>query len=157
MAERKSKEQQDTVPSGLYRSEENRIVAGVAGGLGEYFGIDPTIIRVIFVLLTVFGGSGLLIYLILWLIMPAKSRIGSSPAASVRDSVEELRNQAQRFAHDIRNRSGSDDQRQMWGTVILIFGFILLLGNFGFFSIFSMHDFWPVLLIILGLLILFKK
>ncbi len=55
----------------VYRSREDRMIAGVCGGLGKYVGVDPTVIRVIFALLVVFGvGSGLLIYLILMLIIP---------------------------------------------------------------------------------------
>lgn len=54
----------------LVRIEEGRMIAGVCSGLGAYLGIDPTVVRLIFVLLAVFGGGGLLIYLILWLIMP---------------------------------------------------------------------------------------
>jgi len=55
----------------LMRSED-RMVAGVAGGLAEYFDIDPTIIRILFVLLAIFGGGflGILIYIVLWIIMP---------------------------------------------------------------------------------------
>ena len=55
----------------LRRSQTNRRLAGVCGGLGEYFGIDPTIIRILFVLLALPGGlPGTLLYLILWLVMP---------------------------------------------------------------------------------------
>jgi phage shock protein C len=54
----------------LVRIEEGRMIAGVCTGLAAYLGVDPTLIRVIFVLLAIFGGGGLLIYLILWLIMP---------------------------------------------------------------------------------------
>lgn len=54
----------------LVRLEEGRMIAGVCSGLGAYLGVDATVVRLIFVLLAVFGGGGLLIYLILWLIMP---------------------------------------------------------------------------------------
>jgi phage shock protein PspC (stress-responsive transcriptional regulator) len=55
----------------LMRSED-RMVAGVAGGLGDYLGIDPTLVRILFVLLTLLGGGGLgiLLYIVLWIIMP---------------------------------------------------------------------------------------
>ena len=55
----------------LMRSED-RMIAGVAGGLGEYFDADPTLIRILFVLLTLlgFGGLGILTYIVLWIIMP---------------------------------------------------------------------------------------
>jgi len=61
----------------LYRSQTERMFAGVCGGLGQYVGIDPTVIRVIFALLAVFGGSGLLIYLILMLIVPLEPGDGA--------------------------------------------------------------------------------
>ena len=54
----------------LYRSRTNRQLAGVCGGLAEYFNIDATLIRVLFVVLAVLGGSGLVIYLVLWIIVP---------------------------------------------------------------------------------------
>lgn len=54
----------------LYRSYQDRKIAGVCGGLGKYFNIDPTIVRVIFLVLFICGGSGLLLYLLLWLIVP---------------------------------------------------------------------------------------
>ena len=55
----------------LMRSED-RMIAGVAGGLADYFNTDPTLIRSLFVLLTLLGGGGLgiLIYIVLWIIMP---------------------------------------------------------------------------------------
>ena len=54
----------------LYRSRENRMIGGVCGGLGEFFGIDSTLIRLLFVLLVIFGGSGLLVYLVMLVIVP---------------------------------------------------------------------------------------
>lgn len=57
----------------LRRSTTNRVVAGVCGGLGEYFNINPTIVRFLFVLLILPGGApGILPYLILWLVMPER-------------------------------------------------------------------------------------
>jgi phage shock protein C len=54
----------------LYRSKTDRKVAGVCGGLAQYFNIDPTLIRVLFVVLAVLGGSGLVLYVALWIIVP---------------------------------------------------------------------------------------
>jgi phage shock protein C len=54
----------------LYRSRSNRQVAGVCGGLAQYFNLDATLIRVLFVVLAVLGGSVLLIYVLLWIIVP---------------------------------------------------------------------------------------
>ncbi len=54
----------------LYRSRSDRKIAGVCGGIAEHFGWDPTLVRLGWVLLTLMGGSGILIYLILWVVMP---------------------------------------------------------------------------------------
>jgi phage shock protein C len=54
----------------LYRSRQERMLGGVCGGLAEYLGLDPTVVRLVFLLLFFLGGQGLLIYLIMWLIVP---------------------------------------------------------------------------------------
>jgi phage shock protein C len=54
----------------LYRSNSDRMIAGVCGGLADFFNIDPSVMRIIFVLFLLLGGNGLLIYLVLWLIVP---------------------------------------------------------------------------------------
>ena len=54
----------------LYRSRNQRMVAGVCGGLADYFNIDATVIRVLFLVLAVFGGTGLVVYLVMWIIVP---------------------------------------------------------------------------------------
>jgi phage shock protein C len=54
----------------LYRSKTNRKLAGVCGGLAQYFNLDATLIRVLFVALAVLGGSGLVIYLAMWILVP---------------------------------------------------------------------------------------
>jgi len=56
----------------LYRIPSKGMIAGICEGLGEYLDLDPTIIRVVFVLLAFGGGSGVLIYIIMWLIIPIK-------------------------------------------------------------------------------------
>lgn len=54
----------------LYRSRRDRMIAGVCGGLADYFNMDPTVMRLIFVLLLLLGGSAILVYLIMWLVVP---------------------------------------------------------------------------------------
>jgi phage shock protein C len=64
----------------LYRSRANRILGGVCGGLGDFFSIDPTVVRVVFVLGMLFGlGSFFLLYIIMLFIVPEET-LGSSPA-----------------------------------------------------------------------------
>ena len=61
-------------PRKLYRSRSQRMLGGVCGGLAEYFNVDATLIRVLFLVLAVFGGSGLVIYVVMWLIVPDASK-----------------------------------------------------------------------------------
>ncbi len=56
----------------LCRSNEDRILAGVCGGLGEYFGINTVLIRLIWVIVTLAGGSGILFYILAWIFIPRK-------------------------------------------------------------------------------------
>ena len=54
----------------LYRARSERKLAGVCAGIADYFGWDPTLVRVGWIVLTLLGGSGILLYLLLWLVMP---------------------------------------------------------------------------------------
>lgn len=54
----------------MYRDPDNRIIGGVCSGLAAYWRVDPTIVRIIFILLAIFGMAGVLIYLILWIVLP---------------------------------------------------------------------------------------
>lgn len=66
----------------LYRAREDRMLAGICGGLGHYFGLDPILIRVLFVVFALVVGGGILAYLILWLLIPLE------PEASETDSAD---------------------------------------------------------------------
>lgn len=70
----------------LYRSSRQKVVAGVCGGLGEYFSVDPVWFRLGFVLLALGGGSGILIYLLMWLVVQPQPE-GYTPAASPKGQV----------------------------------------------------------------------
>jgi phage shock protein C len=61
----------------LYRSRSNRQVAGVCGGLAEYFNLDATLIRILFVVLAVLGGSGLVLYVAMWIIVPKEPSLAA--------------------------------------------------------------------------------
>lgn len=59
----------------LYRSESNRQIAGVCGGIAEYLNWDPSFVRIAFVLVCFVGGFGILLYLIMWLVVPPRSKV----------------------------------------------------------------------------------
>ena len=64
--------EENNQPKKLYRSLEDKKIAGVCGGLARYLGVDPTVMRIIFLALLLVFGGGLLLYLIVWLIAPER-------------------------------------------------------------------------------------
>lgn len=115
----------------LYRSEESRIIAGVAGGMGEYFEIDPTIVRLIFVLVTIFGGSGILVYLLLWIFIPSKSSSGFWSEENFKKNVAEIRGKANEWAGEFKSMSSRNCSQHWLGWLIIGVGAMMLLRHFG--------------------------
>lgn len=95
--------------STLHRSDHDRFVAGVCGGLADFFGVDATLIRIGFVLFGWFG-AGVLVYLVLWVIVPAADApAGRQPTDVVRDGVADVRRTASRAVASARG--ALDDRR----------------------------------------------
>src|SRR5688572_20890163 len=73
------------VPSRLYRSRSQKMIAGVSGGLGEYFDVDPVLIRLLFVVTAFISGVGILAYIVLWIVVPFEGDDGPRFDALKRD------------------------------------------------------------------------
>jgi phage shock protein PspC (stress-responsive transcriptional regulator) len=77
----------------LYRSRDYRIIAGVCGGIGEYFGIDPVLIRIITIMLVIFGGGGLVAYLLAIIIIPLEpileSPVKEPDVSAIKSKIKE--------------------------------------------------------------------
>lgn len=130
----------------FYRSSRNKIIAGVCGGLGEYFGIDPVIIRLLWVAAIFIGGAGLLFYIIAWIVIPGavgdtqqyQNPDGSSYSTSTGESQQKC-------------ASSTTDNRKGALAVALIFMFLgvfLLLNKL--WDVFSWKYFFGLLFIALG-------
>lgn len=112
----------------LRRSRTDRVLGGVAGGIARYFGVDPILIRLGFVLLVIAGGSGILIYLIAWLIIPEEEEEGAEreTAGPAMDAAT---------------------TRLVLGGALIAIGGILLASRFiPYFS----RVFWPLVFIVAG-------
>jgi phage shock protein C len=88
----------------LVRSESNRMLAGVCGGLGEFFGIDATIIRIVFVVLAFMSGAGIIAYLVMWLIVPTASKVSTPPRDVPKEGFGEMREGVERGAREAKER-----------------------------------------------------
>ena len=121
-------------PRELRRSRENRVIAGVCGGLGEYLGVDPVLIRIATVVLVFVGGAGIVAYMVAWLVMPdaAEDDVGPRPAPR------------RAALPDDNGRAGV-----IAGAVLVAVGGLLLVDLVAPVSI--DHRFlWPLLLIVVG-------
>lgn len=115
----------------LRRSKTDRVLAGVAGGLGRYLGVDPVILRIAFVVMTLAGLAGVLVYIIGWIAIP-----------------EEKEGENIEAAHP----SGGNTARVIAGGVLILIGGAVLLDrvipDLGRF-------FWPAAIILVGAFVLF--
>lgn len=95
----------DTVPpqgpKRLYRSMDQKLFLGVCGGIGEYFDLDPTIVRVLFVVGTLLGGSTILLYIVLALIMPKEEDLVIHPREAAQHTLNEAGTEIQRGVNTV--------------------------------------------------------
>lgn len=141
----------------LVRSDKDRILGGVCGGLAEFFNVDATIVRLIFVLIAVFGGSGVLLYLILWLIIPPSTSAGEISRSTIKNSADEMKDQAQKLADEAKDFSKRSNSKQIIGVAVIVLGLLFLFENFGIFHFINFGKLWPVILIIVGFLIITRN
>jgi len=131
----------------LYRSQTNKVFAGVCGGLAEYFDVDPVVIRILFVLMILFGGTGIVLYIAAIFIVPKKPFF-----------LNDTQTQPQTVSVQPKNES----VRNWFGIALVIVGIMLLLANMEIFHFFNFLEdtfeyIFPVLLIILGMAIIYYR
>jgi phage shock protein PspC (stress-responsive transcriptional regulator) len=134
----------------LYRSRKNKIIAGVAGGLGEYFDIDPVFVRVIFVVATLAGASGLLAYIILWIVVP-RERIIFQPTTQTAEGESNMEQKNMDYNYGHRRHRGSI----VGGIVLVVLGGLFLADNY--LPHFSFSDTWPLILVAIGIGLIFNS
>lgn len=144
-----SEKPDNNTPRYLFRSEHDRVIVGVCGGFGEFFGIDPVIIRILFILFTIFGGSGVVIYIICWLAIPSESSLDNNPTE---ETVKRNAHEMGKEIHAAWSRRSA--RRYYGGGCLILVGLVFLLANFGLIAIGLFVRLWPLLLILLGLLML---
>ncbi len=139
----------------LERDEQNKMIAGVAAGIAEYINVEVTWIRVLFLLLAIFGLSGVWIYLILWVAVPAKPFLFSNMGSTDYKVQENFTSATSDFNQPDTKKAGS--ARVIAGVFLVLIGFYFLLDQFMILpEWFSVAKLWPVFFIFIGLVILLK-
>ena len=127
----------------LYRDEKNGSIGGVCGGLGWFFGIDPVLVKIAFILLVILGGSGILLYIILWIVIPSAKttaeilEMQGEPVTldSIKDHVKGMKSDIQDGAKSTRANfkkavdSGVRAGSQLAASLSKVFGILFTLGG----------------------------
>jgi phage shock protein PspC (stress-responsive transcriptional regulator) len=137
----------------LYRSVRDSQIAGVCGGIADYFSVDPILVRVVFVILALVGGGGVLAYLILWVVVPRNpepwfQQVNNpeNPTDSSFENRSETRpNSPWEMEPDKRKNTRGP---MIGGLVLITLGVLFLLDRL--VPSINFHDFWPVILIVIG-------
>jgi len=146
----------------LYRSRKDLMIGGVCGGLAEYLRIDSSLVRLFFILLALGGsGIGVMVYLLLWIIVPSEDqKRETSLQDTVRSGSEEIAERARLVGDDLRNmvKNPNPQARLLIGVSLLVLGIVFLLQNL---ELPWLHwlDFdviWPILLILGGIALLIR-
>lgn len=147
----------------LKRSISERVIAGVCGGIAAYLKIDPVVVRLVFVLLVLLGGGGLLAYIILWIVLPEdKPWLAASGQQQNQSNAtaEETAGTADdpviietKFDWNT-DKTGKKRSKGQLITGLILIGLGILFLSAALLPDFSVGDFWPVLIIILGIIIL---
>lgn len=150
-------------PKKLYRSQKDKVVAGICGGLGEYFAIDPIIFRILFVVLALLNGAGVLLYIILIFVIPPEGKEAPLDAHTdlkerIKGSAETVRQEAQEFAQKMKGNEGwFKEKRNIIGLIVIGIGCVALLHRIFPVVWFSMEIIGPAIIILIGLFIVFRK
>lgn len=134
----------------LARSDSDKVIAGVCGGIAMYLQIDPSLVRIAFLLLIPASGIGPILYFILMVIMPRESNLNTAPRAYVHENLASI-GQTVSASFDKMNQSGK--RPVAGGVVLVILGAFFLLNNLSWFDA---GIFWSLLLVGAGLFILLR-
>ncbi|TCL76848.1 phage shock protein C (PspC) family protein [Hydrogenispora ethanolica] len=130
----------------LYRSVRDRRIAGVAGGMAEYFAVDVTLIRLLWILAVIFGGSGILAYIIAWIVIPdqpTRSETeteagGGAPSEPAVETIDVTPDRSSKISYV--------------GIFLILLGIFFLIRTFIPWHL--TRYFWPLLLVLLGIALL---
>ncbi len=163
----------------LTRSTRDAVLAGVAAGFADYFGIDPVLARLAFILLAFLNGLGVLFYLVCWVIMPRGEPAADGPGATqaspqerftetvremgdkAREVGDRVREAGGKVAEEVRRATGDERRNQIIaGAILTALGVVFLLDRLDWLRWPSWARFahlWPVILIAIGIAMIFRS
>jgi phage shock protein C len=151
----------------LYRSKKDCVIGGVCGGIAEYFDIDPTLVRLLAILIFFFGGSGIIAYIIGWIIIPQNpngntednSENKSEIKGKTKKGTDKADKKAEENLSEERLKGNSERNKNIiLGIILIITGLIFMGGTlFPWITWIAWGTFWPVIIIVVGLVIIIRS
>jgi phage shock protein C len=134
----------------LRRSRVNKVIAGVCGGIGEYFDVDPILIRIIFVAATFAGGAAIFVYIICWIIIPETPFVIPTSGTPSEATSPPMPPPSPPYSQPKNGKTGA-----VIGIGLVLVGLLFLLDNF--IETISFWKFWPLILIALGAAVIYNQ
>jgi len=146
----------------LHRNEQHKMIAGVCSGLAEYFSVDVTIVRILFIAMLILHGGGFLLYVVLWIVLPVKAYSFINPTVDYRVPGGAFgnpppfgnmppQNPGDPFMGAPKHRSSGT---VIVGTILVIIGSFFLLDEFDIIPDWDFSRLWPVSFILVGLAVM---
>lgn len=144
----------------LYRDETRKVIAGVCAGLSDYFSVDVTLVRLLFVLTLIYHGGGTLAYIVLWIVMPRRNSALNDPIVDY--TVHNENRPFQKFNTGNFNPkmrfNNNKDVANIGGFILIVLGVFFLLDQLNIIPYwFDFEKFWPIILVIIGLGLIFRS
>jgi phage shock protein C len=131
------------------RSESDKMMAGVCGGIAAYLGMDSVLVRLAFVVLLFASGIGIPIYVILWIIMPSESATDKTGSEVIQQNIRDMTEKVSSSVNRV-GRTGTV------GILLILFGAYFLLNQFGWLD-WANGLLWPLIIIGAGVYMMARR
>ena len=129
------------------------MIGGVAGGIGEATNLDPTFIRILFILLVLVGGGGVILYIILWIVLPLNDLNTYNVNSNImEENKTQEKGQGPDFSQNTTKFKKKDEGSLIAGLILITLGIIFLVIRY--IPRIDFGDLWPVILIVIGIVLL---
>lgn len=142
----------------LYRSRTDVMLGGVCSGLAHYLNIDTTLVRLVAVILALSNGIGVILYLVLWIIVPQEPATGLAAADTARSGADEVAQRIRTLGNDVGAAVSTAHPRAglLIGGALIVMGTLFLLERMNLIW-FDSNIVWPLLLIAGGAALLVRR
>jgi phage shock protein PspC (stress-responsive transcriptional regulator) len=135
----------------LYRSRRRRVIGGVAAGLGEYLNLDPILVRIIFIIVTLINGIGILLYIILWIVVPEEPLSVTYGFDKTEKDKEGEKEKSENSSAETKDFTPQQKGSGRIAAGIILIGLGVIFLSERFFPYFDFEDILPLALIVVGI------